>query len=416
MDNRYKKTRSETINSRIEEIKKAIKIKKAFIALEGWWSMISSYALLCIIAYYFAPWKDIIIDLRLFFSGNAQDTLPGNFKFLEVVPIIAAIIVMELLLSILAGIFGSICVGNGGKNALKSMKPNNILKTLFIVVVAEELFARWFFLGFMANDLNLGNYFYVLLIAGNGIWAWVHLYNYEDPNKRQLIRVLPQFIAGLFFSYVYVKFGLMATILTHFGSNAILFASDKNQIWDKKELRRLLTLVVFGGAILILIWLQVDIIGLFKQFVQFDEKIIRNWTTNDFFALYISMYFVINTVFTFMMYDKNSSREKKEETVFIKKMVKIMVAAVIIIGLVVIVNWGLSFFTNSLIWKSFISTIIVVLLIKHKSPNAAMRTFWTTIPLSMVSFTALIILPFSSCLVFLIVCGLIVETINEIAK
>ena len=416
MDYGHNKAQSARIDNRIEEIRKAIKLKKAFITLESGWSMISSYALLCIIAYYFAPWKDLIIDLRLFFSGKAQDILPGSFKFLEVAPILAAIIVMELLLSIIAGIFGSLCVGNGGKNALRSIKPDNILKKLFIAVVAEELFARWFFLGFMASDPNLGNYFYVLLIAGNGIWAWVHLYNYEDPNKRQLIRVLPQFVAGLFFSYVYVKFGLMASILTHFGSNAILFASDKNQIWDKKELRRLLTLVVFGGAILILIWLQVDTIGLFKQFVQFDEKIIRNWTANDFFALYISMYFVINTVFTFMMYDKSSSSKKMEETVFMKKMVQIMVAAVIIIGLVVMVNWGLSFFTSSVIWKSFISTILVVLLVKHKSSNAAMRTFWTTIPLSMVSFTAIIILPFSSCLVFLIVCSLIGETINEIAK
>lgn len=44
-----------------------------------------------------------------------------------------------------------------------------------------------------------------------------------------MLRVLPQFLAGIFFTYLYVRFGLLATVLMHFASNAILFALHKSQ-------------------------------------------------------------------------------------------------------------------------------------------------------------------------------------------
>lgn len=395
----------EAINNNLEKLIERRKTNRIILKLQGYWSMITSYVLLCIIAYYLAPWKELIADLVNLFSGDVQLIVPGKLTFQVVATIVIAVIVIEIPSSIGGAIIASVCAGAPSKSHSSSLfnGPESILETLFMFVIIEELFARWLFLGVLAEMPNVaipGNiWFYTMLLIGNGIWAMIHLYNYKDPGERQLIRALPQFISGLFFSYIYVKFGLFVTILTHFGSNAILFASSKNTLWDKRELRKLVLFLFFGGAVSTLVLLNTNVLQLMNQFILFDEGVMKTWTANDFFSLYITVYLLANFLFILMMYDATPSLD--EGTPFFQKALKLMMYAMVFIGILMIINWGLSFFIKSLLVRSFVTIVLFLATRKQYSASNAMREFWTLLPLGMIAFTALMVLPFSSCLIFL---------------
>lgn len=97
-----------------------------------------------------------------------------------------------------------------------------VLHKLAMVVLFEEFYTRWFFLGALAGIAWLDGpiAFYVLFFIGNGAWALVHLTNYP-PKERYLLRCLPHFFLGIPPTVMFLQYGLAGAFTVHFVWNLI---------------------------------------------------------------------------------------------------------------------------------------------------------------------------------------------------
>ncbi|MCH7759128.1 CPBP family intramembrane metalloprotease, partial [Patescibacteria group bacterium] len=105
-----------------------------------------------------------------------------------------------------------------------------------IVNFIEELLFRWLPLGLIAKITFFSSifWFYILFLAGNLIWSLMHLGNFNKKD-RQLIRVFPIFILGIFLTYIFVKYGLLASAVTHITYNIIIFTT---LYYTKQKMKR----------------------------------------------------------------------------------------------------------------------------------------------------------------------------------
>jgi hypothetical protein len=93
-----------------------------------------------------------------------------------------------------------------------------------LMLVGEEVLARWLFLGLFTIWFTGSTAFYILFFVGNGLWAALHLINFTDADERKLIMVLPQFVLGVVLVVVYVTCGLLAVVLVHLIHNALMLS------------------------------------------------------------------------------------------------------------------------------------------------------------------------------------------------
>ncbi|MBI2632823.1 MAG: CPBP family intramembrane metalloprotease, partial [Parcubacteria group bacterium] len=202
-------------------------------------SMIGTFALLAFIAYQLNLFGIVTHELFLFISGNANAIERVDTNLLAILGVILTVIVIELPCSIGASIIQNRVLGKSKNHTISNffdtITYGSHFASFFKAVGLEELLARWLFLGLLTRIPFLSGTiaFYGLFLVGNGLWSYIHLSNYKEVSDRKLLRVLPQFVAGIFFAYLFKKYGLFAAVLGHFMSNAILFASHKIQKFNK---------------------------------------------------------------------------------------------------------------------------------------------------------------------------------------
>ncbi|MBF9151231.1 CPBP family glutamic-type intramembrane protease [Novosphingobium jiangmenense] len=123
--------------------------------------------------------------------------------------------VLALMGVVVAGLLLFIAFGRG-----KPLVGGGIL--LATVAVAAGLWWR------MRRDKAVPDWFsrhFALLIYGTtAIFAAMHLFNYPTITLVAVPMVLPQFWSGLMFAHIRVRLGLLASILNHIASNAIVLA------------------------------------------------------------------------------------------------------------------------------------------------------------------------------------------------
>ena len=172
---------------------------------------------------------NLLSNIGGFVIGNLSGVPHGDESMLSSVLNIAAIILMTLVVAIVAGQIFSRGAKSYEYEALDALLDKGPF-AVFSVVLFEELFARGLFLG-LGTMLFKGNIaFYVLFILGNSIWALIHLFNFSDKNERSPLRVIPQFVGGIAFTYTFVRYGLGAAIMAHFLYDVILFATRKEKM------------------------------------------------------------------------------------------------------------------------------------------------------------------------------------------
>ena len=88
-------------------------------------------------------------------------------------------------------------------------------------VFLEELVFRWFVFSVLTklHFLSGGVGFYILFILSNSVFALIHLYNYRDKKERKVNKILGHFVMSILFSYIYLKYGLVATTMVHLVNN-----------------------------------------------------------------------------------------------------------------------------------------------------------------------------------------------------
>lgn len=71
-------------------------------------------------------------------------------------------------------------------------------------------------------------HFALLLYGTTALFAVMHLFNYPTITLAAVPMVLPQFWSGLMFAHMRVRLGLLASMLNHIASNAIVLAVALN--------------------------------------------------------------------------------------------------------------------------------------------------------------------------------------------
>lgn len=171
----------------------------------------------------------IVHNIVLLLNGNVDKISSGSeIGLFSTATEMMAVVLIQIAIAVLAASIFS------GKP--KSYDSDAIAKMLdrgpwliFAVVLMEELFARGLFLYVLPLFFPGKVAFYVLFILGNGIWAAIHLGNFKDKNERSILVVIPQFLGGIAFTYIFVRFGLVVTILTHYFYDVVIMSAMKEK-------------------------------------------------------------------------------------------------------------------------------------------------------------------------------------------
>jgi len=163
------------------------------------------------------------------------------------------------------------------------------LRGVNTIVFLEEVFAR---LLLFWLPLHLSGYniivFYIFWILSNGIWALLHLTNYEE-HDRSIWLVLPQFIGGLFIeSYAFLKFGFWVAYAIHLFYDFILFSLSGHEDLKSSLLRNLPARAIGVGLGALLIGVEVFSLSIFGT--AFSQLPYLQWLNGNFLSNGITMF------------------------------------------------------------------------------------------------------------------------------
>lgn len=356
-----------------------------------------TFAMVFLAAKYFGAFPLVDAELTLFLSGRALEIPRGYSSLLTIVPVIFAVVAFELPASVLSGMLAQRLLGSHGKHAVseeaKAMRSGYHFKSFFVIVFCEEVFARWFFLGLLTKIPFLSGSvaFYILFFLGNAIWSLVHLMNYKDQNDWHPLRVLPQFVAGVFFTYIYVKYGLFATVIAHFMSNSILFAAMKVQRFNRIDVLIILYSAICTGVSYAFIGHPLsDIQPWFSSHPTFA---LPGWTFWDYASLSIFASSLPNLVLGLLAYDRGSVGDANA-TKFQHIVIGAVVGGPIVIGLMILMYWFLGLFVSDVSSRVLLFTVLLCFIHESPSMSAVARTFWVALPNTFITICVLQVMGF----------------------
>jgi hypothetical protein len=285
------------------------------LKLARWWSLLVVLLIVAVIAY-FAPISAINSDLRLFFTGSVKQIAPfefGNMPYYNLLPNLFYILLLDIILMLIVGILIELILGKrkgsyspeaertSGKESYQGLA---LIFTNFI----EEVAARWFFLGVLTMVFTSPAAFYVLFFISNFLWTWAHVTNYSKEEPHRLLRCLPVFIGGFFYSFIYVKYGFWITLFAHVARNTFVFATFKIEEFKSFYINHALKCGIFTCVIYSLMTKPLaDITPWFQANGSF---VLDGWTFWDY--LLLAMFF--NGLFGFIasicLFDTNKKPER----------------------------------------------------------------------------------------------------------
>ncbi len=354
-------------------------------------STLCTFGLMALIAWKAGTFGIVINELTMFISGRFREIASNHTTFLMMISVILTVVVIGFPCSIGASIFQEMILGKKGKNKISSLleelREGNHFFTFFIAVIYEEVFARWFFLEFLTKISFLSGTvaFYVLFLIGNTIWALMHLRNFKEKKDRKVLRVFPQFVGGIFLTYVFVKYGLLAVILTHFATNAVAFAIYKVQsinvidclIFCYAALCANVSYVLMGKPL-------TDILPWFADSIVFR---LQGWEFWDYVkvSVFFSASFV--TVFSLLLYDRDKARKKKSEKAI--GIVRYIVRILIGISFLYVFCTLLGRHITNTPYQVLLIAILFTSLQRDASMSAMARTFWIGLPTGYIAICIL---------------------------
>lgn len=380
-----------------------VKVKSTgiYTALMSW------IAMLCA-GWYLTPHpQNVLHDVLLFLTGYGSYGASETTGLLAILPCVFLIVAIDFPITLASGIGATMACGRSVSNAIqdryKRVTEGPYFRGLFVAVFVEELIFRWFLLGQCANMFKLQgpNGFYLLLIFSNVLFAYVHLGNYRDSSERQWPRVLPQFFSGLFFSYVFVRYGLVASVLTHFAANSIIFSIHKLQNTNKVDLTRMVVYAVY--AFVAYHNMNKPLTDALQWFSIEPTFVLQNWTMNDYVALSFFVSSCLNLGADLLLFDKNLPKNKKTTSFFNV----LLVSPVIIcffLGIFYGTYWLVSQCIHDFVLSILISAIVYVSVInRNPSLSAAQRSFWVGVPSAFVTICIIHALGFKGAFIYMAV-------------
>ena len=341
-------------------------------------------------------------DLPLFLRGDVGAVVGNETSFLLMFAVIMAVVTIEIVIVFSVWIGVCTLLGVPRKSAL-AIKEGNLFFNFFLFALLEEIGARWLFLGAIPKVFSLSGpaAFYILCLTGNTIWAFVHIYNYEK-NQRHIIRVLPQFLAGFFFTYVYIKYGLLAAVLTHLCSNLVIFSVHKLQ---DPNLIDLLTFAYSAICVAVSYALmQKPISDILPWFSSKDPHFaLSGWGFWDYLAISVFISYSISALSYALLLDK--SAEKTGERQKIKPsyyLFFMLIFGPFTVGALYGMFAFLGLFFNDIPHRILILAIFFAFFQKLSSGSATARVFITSLPGTYMAMCIIKAMGFWSAVAFLL--------------
>lgn len=347
---------------------------------------------------------DLLINIGKFVTGDLSGVSHGNESMISSILNIVAIVLMTLVAAIVTG-----SIFSRGAKSYESEKLDALLKrgafVVFLVILIEELFTRGLFLAlgtmFFKGDLG----FYVLFFLGNSIWALVHLSNFSDKSERSPLRVIPQFVGGIAFTYIFARYGLGAAIMAHFLYDVILFATRKEKLPNKATW---FTMRYYGVLAIILYFVcSASGISLTDVAPWINNELVPLDSYNFFqyAALLVLIDCIIAVIADALLLD---SREVKPEVMkYMSSIFGLVFTGLVTVGVIFGGNWLLSLFVQDLTTRALTLTIIISLLGPTTSGSMLARATLVGLPstyFTIVAFSVLGLWPaFGLSMIFLLV-------------
>ncbi|MEZ0286394.1 MAG: hypothetical protein ACAH35_00985 [Candidatus Paceibacterota bacterium] len=285
----------------------------------GFWTLVGTWLLLVFIAQTFDLFPPMWDELSAFLNGNVSiiPTVPiAQTDILLLAGFVAALTAVKIPVGVVVGLAANTLAGktkgeHAAEDFMGKMGEGNHFMDFFLMVLAEELFARALFLGVIPYVLHRHDpaTFYILFLVGNFWWAYIHIKNF-DEGDRQLLRIVPQFVGGIFLTYAFVKYGLLGSVIAHFAYNAVLFSLCKLQRFGEKDIM----LIFWNGCVAVGSWL----------FISKPLTDLRSWFTSEpvfqipgwHFPVYplaiIFLSAVLSLVIDLLMYDRPLRDDEKK--------------------------------------------------------------------------------------------------------
>jgi len=368
----------------------------------GIFSAVGTLVMLALIAWRANVFPMVINELNLLVSGGYQEITENHTAFLMMFPVILAVVALELPCTVACGALIGKILGKHGRHALDfllNMGEGNHFFTFFVAVVAEEIIARWFFLGLLTKIPLLSSVtaFYVLFLLGNGIWSLIHLPNYKEKKDRNVLRVLPQFVAGIFFTYVFVKYGLLAVILAHFASNSVLFAVFKVQKIGFADVLNVVYASICAFASYSLMTKPLtDVMVWFT-----DNPVFRlqGWEFWDYVKLSVFVSALFTMAFGLLLYDRNDKEQLVKKIslptyfLYIPLTIAMLYGIYSLLGLLIL----------SVPYRVVMLAIVLACMQKSRSGSLVAGSFWLGLPDVYISMCILQALGFWAAIGWLVV-------------
>jgi hypothetical protein len=386
------KFRDSALNERLQDRLDNIRHTPTPKSAAGAYSMLGLTLIVSALAWYFGGFQIVASELPAFLKGHALELSRGNQIFATSL----SVIVVSIGCAILSAVLVSCLVGSSdGEHAvakeLANMSPGNQFGNLLLVVLLEELIARWFFLGLLTkiNFLSGPSGFYALFFLGNAVWAAVHLTNFMDPKDRSLWRVLPQFVAGVLFTYVFVKFGFFVGVAVHLGYNALLFSLHKREpvTWED------VAMTVYSGMLALFAYSCITKPMTDLSFWFNDSEatfVIPGWGHWDYFKSAVFLQMTLSFVFGALLFDRPLPLEEQEDKDSNPLRYLLVIAGAF---LVVLSYYGLYWVSGLLTTNTEVRVILVAVLLaccdRGRSGSSVARSFWCTVPSVFVSLCVL---------------------------
>jgi hypothetical protein len=346
----------------------------------GYLSALGTFVLILLIAWLTGAFPLVFSDLSLFVGGNYDQIAANHTTFLMMFPVMLAVVALALPCAFIAIFLQAVVHGQSGRHALRDMLDNmgtgNHFFTFFVNVFIEELLARWLFLGLLTQIPVLSGpvAFYVLFFLGNLIWALVHLGNYTDDKDKRVLRVLPQFVGGIFFTYVFVKYGLLATILTHFAYNAVLFAIHKLQRFTVADALILVYAAICAGVSFAM--MDKPLADILQWFSENPNFVLPGWEFKDYLTFSVFFGSIPMLLFGLLLYDQRESEESDSSTGLLDYLLGVPLAVGMLYGMFYL----LGFIISDVPLRILVLAILFTFLTKSASGSAMSRSFWVSLP------------------------------------
>jgi hypothetical protein len=356
------------------------------------WSTYFLAACLALFAYANDGYAPLFTALSLFFKGQATSIAHiDTFSGVHALAVAAGAITLSLAAAYAIAWLLKVTVGTPKIMTRLVARPKNagpFIAIIQSVVIAEELFARVLFIGFLGSLSSSPVWLYCMFFLGNGLWAASHWWN-TPKGDRHLVRTLPQFTVGVVLTTVYLMYGFWFTLAVHMTYNMVVWAGVRFQTVNSK---RVLIAGIYLLFALVGFLLCPDFLAV-RQWLAFDGNFaIAGWSFWNYLGVMMIVSGAVQAFAELALLDRDrvtlGELAERPGTLTILFLL-FMVALSVIMAAVVLLVYSVAHQMVGSVMVAFLAALMVLAMIgKSQSPSNATRD-WLSLGSSAVTLNVI---------------------------